>query len=58
MGRYAAALEAANVSISRKDHWRIEDLDKAKEEKCSALKSLNSIYPSSSIAKKIRYDCE
>lgn len=56
-GNFAAALEAANISLDRNDHWRIRDQSTAQEEKCAALHALYNKYPSSIIHEKLQHSC-
>jgi len=57
MGKSAAALEAADISLGRSDHWRVIDREKSREEKCTALTSLYNKYPSTKSNEKLQLDC-
>ncbi|MBN1292363.1 MAG: hypothetical protein JXB48_11035 [Candidatus Latescibacteria bacterium] len=53
-GNPAAALQAAEISLVRYDHWKISDKDNSIIERCEALTSLYGKYPSSELKEKLK----
>jgi len=51
---YSAAKTAAEISLSRNDHWNSSDKKTAQEYKIAALKGLLAAYPSSITEKELR----
>jgi len=51
--RWSDALQAAQISLQRNDHWAPYDKYGAWHEKCIALQKLNEVFPSSKLQEEI-----
>ncbi|MBN2436250.1 MAG: hypothetical protein JXK07_13375 [Spirochaetes bacterium] len=54
----STALQAAEISLDRHDHWENQDRQKSFKVRCRALMELYKMYPSSGLIEKLQKNCQ